>query len=549
MRESDQRAYLNLCIRYRILSLIFCTLAYLLPAAGGGGPAAEKVWIASGMAVACFLGVCLYRRALSQPGQETLTWIIFSLELFAYGIFTFLSGGFASPYFWYYIGCLFIMTALRQNILLTTLGAAWCMLCAAASRLVLPQRMIFSNMELNLVMGAGMIIGGFYIVLHYIRRLTQTQEQQRLLNLRLKRETERSEQAIRHITDLYDVLNLFAMTDPYRVMEELNVTLRRTIAPEGCILVKLNLDGTVEKREVCGVEETTAAAVAALALRQWQEEGGDETAAGWRDVGTPAEETGFEAMRIGRDDSVQGSFIRRKPAPAQREETQDNFYRGLIEIIFRNLDTQKQLEEYITTEEQNRLAGEIHDTVIQKLFGLACSLKVLEVGVDTMDPAALKEKLRMLKRSAELTMAELRQTIYGGRFEGCDGDVFFGRLRLYMEEMEKLSGAAIRLDVDEGVGLMTAAQKITMYQIACEAVNNAVRHGKARQVMVRLRLGENAVQAEIEDDGTGFIKARPAPLCGKGLKNMQRMTRLLNGRFILESERGHGTKIEVSLPR
>ena len=61
-----------------------------------------------------------------------------------------------------------------------------------------------------------------------------------------------------HITELYDTLNLFAMSDPDRVMEALVQTLCRTIAPGGCVLVKCDPEGGVERREVREIEEEEA---------------------------------------------------------------------------------------------------------------------------------------------------------------------------------------------------------------------------------------------------------------------------------------------------
>jgi len=549
VQETDRTAYLSICMKYRVISIALCTLAYLSPVTNAVDLIIAKLWIVFGMLAACFLGIYLYQKTLAQHGQELLTHIVLGLELFAYGIFTFLSGGFASPYLWYYISCLFIMMALQRNILFTILGTAWCLLCAIVSRLIGPHGMPFTYLELNLIIGTVVIIGDFYILLHYIHRLVHHQEQQKLLNLRLEQEKERTEQALKQITNLYDTLNLFAMTDPHQVMEDLGLVLKRTVAPGGCILAKLNINGTVEEQEVCGVDEESATEAIAAALEQWNTEQMSMDDTIWEEIDEPTCETKYEGMRIGRGSSIQGVFLRRKVEISKQEKKQDSFYRGLIEIIFRNLDTQKQLEEYIITEEQNRLANEIHDTVIQKLFGLVCSLKILETSLEELDTDVMRKKLQILKRSAELTMAELRDTIYGRRFEGCNGDVFISKLRLYMEEMERLSGATIEMNIDDNVGIMTAAQKITIYRIACEAVNNAVQHGKAQRVTVRLRLAESSIQAEIEDNGTGLVKVQTAPLYGNGLRNMQRMVSLLKGQFILEPGKRCGVKIKLSLPR
>ena len=99
------------------------------------------------------------------------------------------------------------------------------------------------------------------------------------------------------------------------------------------------------------------------------------------------------------------------------------FYVRLCGIIFRGLDMQGQMEAYISAEEKNRIADEIHDTVIQKLFGLNCGLKELELFVEkeeTKRGAAL-ERIVLLQKTAALTMRELRETVYGRNFarSGC----------------------------------------------------------------------------------------------------------------------------------
>lgn len=93
-----------------------------------------------------------------------------------------------------------------------------------------------------------MVIGAFYVLLGFIHRLDEAVRQQSRLNDRLQEKKERSEQTLGHITELYDTLNLFAMSDPDRVMEALVQTLRRTIAPGGCVLVKYDPKGGVERR-------------------------------------------------------------------------------------------------------------------------------------------------------------------------------------------------------------------------------------------------------------------------------------------------------------
>ena len=94
MDEKTWPKYIDICIWYRIFTLTLSTTVYI------GMSVYYKnaniyLGIILGMFASCFLSSWLYRKI----GQQVL-WlrIMFSLEVFAYGIFTFLSGGFSSPY-------------------------------------------------------------------------------------------------------------------------------------------------------------------------------------------------------------------------------------------------------------------------------------------------------------------------------------------------------------------------------------------------------------------------------------------------------------------
>lgn len=207
-----------------------------------------------------------------------------------------------------------------------------------------------------------------------------------------------------------------------------------------------------------------------------------------------------------------------------------------------------QWERHIVSEEQNRIANEIHDTVIQRLFGMACSLQVLEKGLDGMDPELQHRKLCDLKKSAEQTMQELRETIYGRKFDDVDQS-FATRLKQSMEEIGRLGGADIAVQLDQKAEMLSAAQKIAIYRIACEAANNGIRHGQANQLAVNLSVGENRIMLDITDNGCGFQKIQSEPLGGHGLKNMYHMAALLRGELNVVSGKEAGTRIQLSLPR
>ena len=255
----------------------------------------------------------------------------------------------------------------------------------------------------------------------------------------------------------------------------------------------------------------------------------------------------FEGAYIGEPSMPRGLLLRR--AGAALPEKQDLFYRGVIEIVFRNMDTHRELEAYIAAEEKSRLADEIHDTVIQRLFALVCGLRMLEEkSGDALGPE-VKNQLRLLGRSAEASMTELREAIYGKRFEGCGAQSFTGRVQTYLSEMESLSGAHIQLELDERAEEMTASQKIVLYRISCEAVSNAVCHGRAERIALRLAMTDREIRMEVTDNGTGLSDAPRESLRGNGLRNMSRMVTLLRGQLLLENRESRGTAVRLRLPR
>ncbi len=541
MRTDDIREYLRLCLRYRGATVLLCTAVYLLPAAGGTG-FFLRLWIAGGMLLAGFLSSALYAFAFHTGASESWLKVLLVLELFSYGLLTCLSGGLYSPYLWYYISCLFMMLSLRQSFLFTGLGILWCILCVVTGHLAGVQGTAVGQPVYNLATGGVVVIGAFYVLLGCIHRLDEAVRQQSRLNARLREEKERSEQALGHITELYDTLNLFAMSDPDRVMEALVQTLCRTIAPGGCVLVKCDPEGGVERREVREIEEEEAEAVWSAATEALQEAG-----SGWRPVRLESEQLKFECVYIGERTLPKGLLLRRTGTSVP--EKQDLFYRGVIEIVFRNMDTHRELETYIAAEEKNRMADEIHDTVIQRLFALACGLKMLEgKTADSMEEDR-NNQIRLLMRSTEGIMKELREAIYGKRFESSGAQSFTGRVRTYLSEMESMSGAQIQLEIDERAEEMTASQKIVLYRISCEAVSNAVCHGRARRIALRLALTDREICMEVQDNGSGLSIPSGESLRGNGLRNMNRMVSLLRGQILLEAGENRGTAVRLRLPR
>lgn len=155
MKRRGHFSYINICIGYRIITLALSTVVYIVMSAYMANE--EVNWtIVEGMIIACLLSSWLYRRIQSQGAWLR---IMFSIEIAAYGIFIFLSGGLSSPYLWYQMSFILLMIALEDYIWMPLVASLWVVVCALAGRV---EKGMLTYQELNLFLGMLTVISGFF---------------------------------------------------------------------------------------------------------------------------------------------------------------------------------------------------------------------------------------------------------------------------------------------------------------------------------------------------------------------------------------------------
>lgn len=90
--------------------------------------------------------------------------------------------------------------------------------------------------------------------------------------------------------------------------------------------------------------------------------------------------------------------------------------------------------------------------------------------------------------------------------------------------------------------------EIYLYRIAQEAVNNVLKHARAKEIHLNLEEIDGHLYFALSDDGVGFDASRPEFRKGNGLPNMMERVNLLNGIFELTTSPGRGTRIEIDIP-
>lgn len=200
----------------------------------------------------------------------------------------------------------------------------------------------------------------------------------------------------------------------------------------------------------------------------------------------------------------------------------------------------------VLEEERARIAGELHDGVLQKLTFLSLSLGAAKRQVPPDSEA--KEKIADVQKKLIEVGTEVRQLSHELHPPVLQESGLPEALSAYCDEFAKAHGIPVSCEADKTVRDLSPGAALCIYRIAQEALGNAGKHSKANKVKVRLTRTDSRVCLSVSDDGVGFASNRPAESGGLGLINMRERVRQLHGTLELESEPGCGTTIRAEVP-
>jgi PAS domain S-box-containing protein len=200
--------------------------------------------------------------------------------------------------------------------------------------------------------------------------------------------------------------------------------------------------------------------------------------------------------------------------------------------------------------ERKLVSQDLHDSIGGRLAGIKYGLeKILACPHPHQDPL-----FSMIGDTVEVVRAALEETqrISRNLHPSILDDLgLLAAVRGYCREFQHCYphiGMDLKLTLKEqGV---PDALKILIYRILQEALNNAAKHSRAKNVTVDLQLRKSRLTLSVADDGRGFdpesVLSASNPSVGMGLKGMQERAQLFGGTFSLNSRHGRGTKIRVA---
>ncbi|MGA8025780.1 MAG: PAS domain S-box protein [Bryobacteraceae bacterium] len=206
----------------------------------------------------------------------------------------------------------------------------------------------------------------------------------------------------------------------------------------------------------------------------------------------------------------------------------------------------------ISGREHRRIGQDLHDNLGQHLTGIAFLSKVQErkLADKSLPEAAEAAKIVHLVNRAIRKTRELARGLVPVLSES---NGLMSALEAWAGEVEDLFHIECRFECDDPVLFDDDDISNHLYRIAQEAVHNAIKHGKARNVRITLTAGEDQGALTIRDDGCGIPAAVPHETeprhNGMGLHIMRYRADMIGGALHIEPNRGGGTSVTCIFPR
>ena len=175
--------------------------------------------------------------------------------------------------------------------------------------------------------------------------------------------------------------------------------------------------------------------------------------------------------------------------------------------------------------ERERIAKDLHDDLISKLTVLTYALQIENSKVKPVD--LLNETIKIARRiTHDLTPPLLEQT----------------SLKDLVEDFVAPLSQSYKVNCFFGhhqLRVMASNDKLQLFRIVQEVINNMLKHAKATEISIQLRITGSIVALTIKDNGIGFDTSQQPK--GLGIKNIELRTQILKGHSKFKSQPGKGT--------
>jgi signal transduction histidine kinase len=200
-------------------------------------------------------------------------------------------------------------------------------------------------------------------------------------------------------------------------------------------------------------------------------------------------------------------------------------------------------------DERTRIARDLHDGISQDVAAIAVEVCRLRQHRGDIQSRGAQELLGSLQQRTADVAESLRLLSHGLHPTVLQHIGLVAAVEAHCAEIERQQRVLVTLSAESDVEPASQAVALSLFRITQEALRNAVRHGHARHAIVSLRTVDSDLRLTVTDDGAGFDVLAARRNGGLGLSSIEERARLVHGHVTIRSRQGHGTSIDVRVPR
>jgi signal transduction histidine kinase len=531
---------------YRYISLLITSIFYLLnqPEHTIG----RKIIIIGCLSVAAIILSYLY---LIFENSTSVINKLLLIETLGNSVLLIPSGGISSPFIWYTLNTILISSVfLNYKYCLINILSYICIITTIiyfSTEIRVDYLNLIRN-ESSLILSLIMIIAAIQVLAIYVKKTKEKSKSLEEVNKQLESANLTIMDSIDHIKALYQSINILTNQGNKEGIIKLLFDNVKKITKTNLVFY---YDMTEEIYKM--ISDGDSSIVNAIAERILSE------VKNLLDSKEPVEislySKRFILMKVESNYSEYGILGFESNNDKESIIYKDNLYQieflsELISFAFERFYLEEISDRLLISEEQNRIANEIHDSVLQRLFSMSCGIFALMKKVEKISSSEIENELDSIRSTTDSVMKELREKIYGLSWKRFGLNSFKSNINKYIEEIKRYNDINIPFYIKGNEELLSISQKKAFYRMICEGVGNAVRHGKPNNIDISLEIEKESVELNIIDDGVGFdlSKLKTQETKGLGIQNLYQLTEFLNGDIKIISARGKGTRIEVDVP-
>jgi len=200
-------------------------------------------------------------------------------------------------------------------------------------------------------------------------------------------------------------------------------------------------------------------------------------------------------------------------------------------------------------EERERIGMDLHDGIIQSIYGVGLSLESALHSFEE-DPLDAKTRVQRSIESLNQAIRDLRGYILDLRPRQMGDEGLMSGLNRLITEFRANTLATVQMSGNENeLNALPHSHSMVLFHIAQEALANVAKHAKAKQVDISLWSTDERVLMEIHDNGKGFEMEKMNASIGHGLANMQTRVHAIGGDVDISSVLEEGTTVLAWVPR